>query len=510
MFRRISTLTFVALLIFLCLGMVSAQDREIVIAQGIDIPGFDIHDHNTTAVEAVHVNIFDYLVMRDADGVLQPALATEWERVSDTEWRFLLREGVKWHDGEAFSAEDVKYTLERVATDESLQEYNNYKSIREVEIVNDYEIIIHTHDPDPILLNRISRIGSSILPMHYLEEVGWDGFAVDPIGTGPFRFVEWIRDDRVVMEAFEEHWRGRPYWDRIIHRTIPEDSTRVGELLTGGVDIATNVPVQDTERVEESDEVVLKPWPTPRVMLFLVNTAEGKPTSDPRVRAAIDYAIDDQLLVDAVMGGLGTPTLSRVTPGIDAAPMELYDAYNFDPERAAALLEEAGYAPGELTITLQGPVGRYPLDSEILEIVGALLQESGINTQVEVLEWSAYQERVWDAENIENLGFIGLSNSMFDASLGLTPILCDGTYAGRTGWCNEEFDRIVNEALVELDPERRAELLAEAFNIAVEEGPMITLFQLENLAGVNTRLEWEPRLDELLWMYEAEPAEPAS
>ncbi|ADI14075.1 ABC transporter substrate-binding protein [Truepera radiovictrix] len=503
--RRSIKMLFVGFL-FALVGVASAQEREIVIAQGIDIPGFDVHDHNTTAVEAVHVNLFDYLVMRDRDGELQPALATAWEQDGETAWRFTLREGVLWHDGETFTAEDVKFTLERVATDTSLQEHNNYNTIREVEVVSDYEVVIHTHEPDPILLNRLSRIGSSILPKHHIEAVGWDGFATDPIGTGPFRFVQWIRDDRVILEAFDDHWRGRPVWDRLVHRTIPEDSTRVGELLTGGVHIATNIPVQDSARVEASGQATLLPWPTPRVMMFLVNTEEGRATSDPRVREAIDYAINDQLLVDAVMGGLGAPTLSRVTPGIDAAPMELYGAYNYDPERAAALLEEAGYGPGELEITLQGPLGRYPLDSELLEITGALLQEVGINARVEVLEWSAYLERVWDAENIENLGFIGLSNSMFDASLALTPMLCGGTYFGRTGWCNEDFDALVNEGLVELDPERRAELFAQAFDILVEERPMITLFQLENQAGVSTEIIWEPRLDELLWMYEAEPA----
>jgi peptide/nickel transport system substrate-binding protein len=483
-----------------------AQERELVIAQGIDIPGFDIHDHNTTAVEAVHVNLFDYLVMRNAAGELEPALATEWEPVSDTAWRFSLREGVLWHDGEPFTAADVKYTLERVAGDASLQEYNNYRQIREVEIVNDHEIIIHTHDPDPILLNRISRIGSSILPMHHLEAVGWDGFSASPIGTGPFRFVEWRRDDRLIMEAFDEHWRGRPVWDRLIHRTIPEDSTRVSELMTGGVQIATNVPTQDAERVEASGVARVAPWPTPRVMLFVLNTDESVATGDPRVREAIDYAIDNQLLIDALMGGLGTPVRGRVSPGISAADMSLYDTYLYDPERAVALLEEAGYGPGELTIKIQGPAGRYPLDADMAELVGVMLEQVGVNTELEVVEWSAYLSRIWDADNVDNLGLIGLGNSMFDASLAFTALLCDGSYFGKTAWCNETFDRAVLDAETTLDEEARTELLSQAYRLVAEERPMIFLFQLENLAGVSTAIEWSPRPDEMLWMFDAQPA----
>ncbi len=482
-----------------------AQPRELIIAQGIDIPGFDVHDHNTTAVEAVHVNLFDYLIFRNANGEFEPALATEWEAISDTAWRFKLREGVVWHDGEPFTAADVKFTLERVANDPNLQEYGSYRQIREVEIVNDYEIIIHTHAPEPVLLNRVSRIGSSILPKHYIEAVGWDGFNRQPIGTGPFKFVEWRRDDRLILEAFDDHWRGRPVWDRLVHRTIPEDSTRVSELLTGGVHVATNIPVQDAQRIDASGVAEVKPWPTPRIMLYLMNTSPEQVTGDPRVREAIEYAIDNQLLIDALMGGLGTPVRGRVSPGISAAPMELYDTYLYDPERAVQLLAEAGYGPGEATIKIQGPSGRYPLDAEIVELTGVMLEAVGFNVEYEVLEWSAYLSRVWDVGNVQNMGLIGLGNSLFDAALAYQIVTCEGRYRQNTHWCDPEFDALVAEAMVELDQERRAELYREIYHRVADERVMIFLFQLENLAGVNVNVDWSPRPDELLWMFDAKP-----
>jgi peptide/nickel transport system substrate-binding protein len=488
--------------------MAAAQGlRELVIAQGIDIPGFDVHNHNTTAVEAIHVNLFDYLVFRSPDGAFEPALATSWERVSDTAMRFMLREGVRWHDGAPFTAEDVKFTLERVATDSSLREYGSYRQIREVEIVGPHEIIIHTHNPEPVLLGRLSRIGSSMLPKHHIEAIGWEAFNTDPIGTGPFKFVEWRRDDRLILEAYDDHWRGRPVWDRLVHRRIPEDSTRVAELLTGGVHIATNVPVQDAPRVEAAAGVHIAPWLTPRVMLYLVNTAEGVPTADRRVREAIDYAIDNQLLIDALMEGLGTPTRGRVSPGITAAPMELYGTYVYDPERAVQLLAEAGYGPGELTIVLEGPAGRYTKDSEIIELTAVMLEAVGVNVSMQVLEWSAYLSRVWDADNVENLGLIGLGNSLFDAALAYQAITCSGSYAGKTNWCDADFDALVNEALVELDPDRRAELYREIYEIVAEERIMIFLFNVEAMVGVSDRVAWSPRADELLWMFEASPVD---
>lgn len=485
----------------------TAQDsEELVIIQNVAVPGFDPHNHGVTSVEAVLVNIFDYLVMRDDEGVIQPALATEWKQLDDTRWRFRLRDGVLWHDGEPFTAEDVEFTLERVANDESLFEHDSFRQITDVEVVNDHEIIIHTEGPDPVLLNRLSRKGASIVPKHVIDEIGWEGFSVEPVGTGPYRVVEWLRDDRVVLEAFKDHWRGPPTYSRVVFRSVIEDATRVSELITGGADIITNVPPQDVERVRANGDTKILSQPTTRIMMLLLNTDESKATGDSRVREALDYAIDDQLLVDVVMDGYGVPTKARVSPGVDAVPLKYYEDYFYDPERAQTLLEEAGYAPGELTISLQGPNGRYPKDAEQLEVIGAMLQEVGINTNLETLEWAAYESRVWDANNVENIGMIGLANSLFDGWFALRTLTCDGSYAGNTHWCNEKFDRLLNAAEFNLNAEERAQQIEQAFDIVVEERPMIALFQVDDLLGVVQDVNYQPRPDEMIWAYGITPA----
>jgi peptide/nickel transport system substrate-binding protein len=495
-----------ALLVALVLGVGAAQS-EIVIAQGIDVPGFDPHGHHTTAVEAVLVNIFDYLIFRDADGELEPALATEWEPVAEDAWRFTLREGVTWHDGEPFTADDVKFTLERVATDSGLQPYDSYRQIREVEVVGPHEIIIHTHGPDPLLINRISRLSSGIAPQHYVEDVGWETFATAPIGTGPYRFVEWRRDDRIVLEAFDDHWRGRPAYDRVVHRTIPEDSTRIAELISGGIHVGTNVPPQDRDRVVASGAANVVLQPTTRIMMLIFNTHEEALTGDPRIREAIELAIDNQLLVDAVMDGLGVPTRARVSPGISGSPLELWNDYTYDPERAIELIREAGYEPGDITIKVEGPAGRYPLDSELAEVIALMLDEIGVNTEIEVLEWSAYQSRIWNADNITHFVLMGLANSMFDNWFSMRAIQCDGAYRDRVHWCNERFDELMAGAETEVDLEARTEMLTEATYIVLEERPWSTLFQSQVLVGIADDVQWQPRQDELLWMFAAQPTD---
>ncbi len=496
------------LLAALALTVVGAQGRELVIAQGVDVKGFDVHSHGSsvTAEESVLVNIFDYLVWRTADGDFEPGLATSWEPIAPDAWRFTLREGVLWHDGEPFTAEDVEFTLERISRDESLTEYENYRQIRDVEVVNDHEVIIHTHGPDPILISRLSRLNSGIAPKHYVEAVGWEEFAVNPIGTGPYRFVEWRRDDRVVLEAFDDHWRGRPAFDRLVHRTIPEDSTRVGELVTGGVHVAGNVPVQDRDRIAASGVARVELQPSTFVNMIVFNVREGTETADPRVREAIDLAIDRELLVEGVMGGLGAVTAARLNPGINAAPVDQYFGVNpYDPEAAVAKLAEAGYGPGELTIKLYGSSGRHPLLPEQTEIIAAMLEQVGIDTEIEVLEFSAYTSRVWNAAAFEHLVVTGLGNSMRDNIFAMRALLCDGSYADRVGWCNERFDELMRAAETEVDPAKRAAMLHEATHIVATERPWITLFQQQNLVGVSESVDWRPRADELLWMFEAKP-----
>jgi peptide/nickel transport system substrate-binding protein len=481
--------------------------QQLVIAQGIDVPGFDPHGHSNAAMEAVLVNLYDYLVWKTPDGDFEPALATSWEPIADDAWRFTLREGVVFHDGTPFTGEDVKFSLERLATDESIDEHVNYRQIREVEVVGDHEIVIHTHGPDPILINRISRLNSGIVPRQYVESIGWEAFATAPIGTGPFRFVDWVRDQQIVMDAFDDHWRGRPAYDRLIHRTIPEDSTRVAELITGGVDVITNIPEQDAERVNASGTARALLAPSNFVMMVVFNLREGTETADPLIREAIDLAIDRDLLVDGLMGGLGAVTAARLHPGISAAPVERYFGVNpYDPERARELLAEAGYGPGELTIHLYGASGRFALGAELTEIVGVMLEEVGFDTVVDIREFSAYSANVWNAGAFEHMVVTGLGNSMGDNWFAMRALLCGGQYDDRVGWCNERFDELMHAAENEVDPDRRAEMLHEATDIVAEERPWITLFQRQDLVGVSTAVDWAPRADGMLWMFEATPA----
>ncbi|TLS38732.1 ABC transporter substrate-binding protein [Pseudalkalibacillus caeni] len=457
---------------------------------------FDIHDHNTTSTEAIHVNMFNYLVKRGEDG-FDPDLAESWENVDDNTWKFKLREGVKFHNGEELTADDVKFTLERVANDNKLLEHGNYSQIKEVKVINDLEFEIITHQPEPALLNRLSRLGSGILPSKYIEEEGWDKFLENPVGTGPYKFVEWKKDDRVVIEANSDYFGEAPKWNKVTFRAIPEDSTRVSELLTGGVDIATNLPPSDWERVKDNEATEVAQGPTQRVMMLVLRQTEGHATSDPKVREAIDLAIDKQAILDSLMEGSGTVTRTRVTPGNTGANEDLYGKTLYDPEKAKQLLKEAGYGDG-LELKLSAPNGRYLKDKESAELIQAMLGEVGIDLKLEFLEWSSFADK-YASKSFDDMFLIGYGNSMFDAALALDR-LSSKQAEGETDYNNPEVDKLLEEAMSNMNAEERAKQYQKAQEIIAEERPQIYLYQLDAVYGVNKGLNFEPRLDEMLYV----------
>ncbi|WP_019120352.1 ABC transporter substrate-binding protein [Brevibacillus massiliensis] len=474
----------------------SSGEKVLTIASGNDIESFDIHNHNNTSTEAVHVNMFNYLVKKDRSQQIQPDLAVSWENTDPTTWRFKLREGVKFHNGDPFTAADVKFTLERAARDNTLLEYGNYKQIKEVKIIDDHTVDIITDGPQPVMLNRLSRLGSGMLPSKYIKEKGWDEFLNHPVGTGPYKFSEWKKADRLILVKNDDYFGDKPKWDKLIFRAIPEDSTRVAELLTGGVDLAVNIPPTDMQRIDDNQGTHTATGPTQRVMQLTLRMTAGTATADPKVREAIELSIDKQAIVDNLLGGGGTITRTRVTPGNFGADPDLYGKQLYDPERAKQLLAEAGH-PGGLEITMSSPSGRYLKDKETAELIAAMLGEVGIKVKLEFLEWSKFNEK-YKGKTFGEVFMIAYANSMFDASLAFDRIYSERA-KGETDYNNPEVDKLLDEAETNMNPDERAEQYQKVQRIVAEDRPVIYLFQTNANFGVSDRINFEPRLDEMLF-----------
>lgn len=468
-------------------------ENVLTYASGADMVSFDIHNHQATQTQAIHVNMFDSLIEKNREGEFVPDLAESWKNVDDSTWEFKLNPEATFHNGEPVTSNDVKFTLERVAKDESLLEHKYYKQIKEVKVIDDGNFQIITNGPDPILLSRIARQGSGILPAKYIEENGWDHFLKNPIGAGPYKFVEWKKDDRLTLEKYEDYYKYDPKWEQVVFRVIPEDSTRVAELLTGGVDIAINVPPSDWERVNNNEGTHIISGPTQRIMQLVLRLTDGSVTADPKVREAIELAIDNQLIIDTIFGESGTVTRTGVTPDAFGGNEELYGKNLYDPEKAKKLLKEAGYENG-LDLTLSISNGRYLKDKETGELIQSMLAEVGINVNLEVLEWSKWIEN-FNARTFKEIYMVGYANSLGDASNPLGLMHSDVT-GGETDYKNPEVDKLLDDAMYNMNEEERAEQYKKAQEIVAEDRVRIFLFQLDQFMGISDRLKYEPHIDE--------------
>ncbi|MCR8631881.1 ABC transporter substrate-binding protein [Paenibacillus radicis (ex Xue et al. 2023)] len=465
-------------------------EKVLTIARSSDIIGFDVHNHGFTGTESVHVNMFNYLVKKSPDGKFQPDLALSWETTNPTTWRFKLREGVKFHNGDSFTAADVKFSLERVAKDQKLVEYGNYKQIKEVKIVDDYTVDIITSETEPVLLSRLSRLGSSMLPSKYIQEKGIEAFLKNPVGTGPYKFFEWLRDDRVTLVKTDTYFGDKPKWDKLVFRSIPEEATRVSELMTGGVDIAVQIPPTDMKRVNENKTTQSLSGPTTRVMMLALRTKSG-PTSDPKVREAIDLAIDKKAIIKNLFEGDGKETMTAITPGIFGAKPDLFGKSQFDPDRAKQLLKEAGYEKG-LTINFTGSVGKTLKDKETSEFIAAMLGEVGIKVNLEILESSKFNEKR-NAGTTGDMFLVAYANSMFDAALLYKRLAPD------TGYDNPEVLKLLSAAEKNMNAQEREKQFQQVQDILAKDRPQINLLQLVANYGTNKRLNFTPRIDEITY-----------
>src|SRR5258706_4944071 len=210
----------------------TTQKKELVTAQAGDISKFDPHFSTSSNDIRVPFNLFDNLTSRHPDGKLHPGLATEWKLDGQTTWRFKLRQGVKFHNGDAFTSADAKYSIERTYDPAAKTMVATvFSTIAKIEAPDPFTLVVTTKKPDPLLPARLAFYGGQIVPKKYVESVGNDTFNAKPVGTGPVRFTSWVKDDRLTLDANPDYWGGKPDFDRLIVRSIPETAPRIAALL---------------------------------------------------------------------------------------------------------------------------------------------------------------------------------------------------------------------------------------------------------------------------------------
>ena len=478
---------------------VAAEPTQITIVQPAEATTMDPGRSTQVLTVNYFYHLYDSLTRWDAALQLQPGLATSWRAVNDTTWEFILRPGVKFHDGSPLTAEDVRATIERNLVPGKTVVTAGFTTIESVQAATPTLVRVVTRKPDPLLPVRLAQMGSQILPARLTTDEGAKELARRPIGSGAYRFVEWVKDERLIMEANRDWWgwEGRaPAIDRVLWRAIPDDFPRLVALEKGDADIVTSVPPDRIKSIAEGRNTRVVSVPSTRTVEFNINSTQP-PLSDKRVRQALHYALDVPAIIRSLFAGLGRP-LAGGLADTDFGYNPALKPYPHDPARARALLTEAG-SPGGIDVTLHAGMGTMVNDKQLLEVIADMWAKVGIRARVAMMEMGARQRMVNErALPAGGLLLINVQSTLLDADGSLWRILHPTGLGGRY-WVGSQpghrFHELMEQARYTLDPRKRKALYAEATQLFDDEKPWLELFQEVIVYGTSKRVTFHPRPD---------------
>lgn len=480
----------------------------------------NLDPHGTTGALPLSIlgNVYEPLVGRDKDMQLVPVLAESWEVVTPTTWRFKLREGVTFHNGNPFTADDVIFSLERVGNKYSFLR-DRVSMIKEMNKIDDLTIEFVTNKPYPILPQTWTSIymmdkewaekNDATVPSNSVENI--ESFAGQVSnGTGPFTVVERVAETRTVFEPFKDYWDTVGHnLDKVVYLPITQDGTRVAALLSGEIDMMFPVPLQDIERLKSNADTDVLIQPELRTIMLgmdqrredaLQTEPEGNPFKDKRVRQAIYQAIDINGIQEKIMNGLSEPAATLISPLL-FAPAGDMQRYPFDPEASRKLLAEAGFPDGFKT-ALVCPNNRYVNDERICQAVTSMLARVGIEIELRTMNVSQYWKVVgrpvqefaiymmgWTPGGLDSYSVLFNLMGSWDVDSGRGRIN-NGDFA------NERIDEIVAAVESETDQAKRDALIQEAYQIVHDEVYYLPLHQQAVVWGVRNGIEVMQRPDD--------------
>jgi peptide/nickel transport system substrate-binding protein len=408
----------------------------IVFGQGADVTSFDPHVGKETPAVAVTNHIYDTLVDTDpVTGEVVPQIAERWEQLSPVSYRFFIRKGITFHNGEELKADDVKFSLDRAIASASVSYIVDF--IKEVLVEDDYTVVVTTKAPYGPTLRNLAVPFAAIVPKDYVS-ANPDALKTKPVGSGPYKFVSWAQSDNVKLEAFDNYYMGAPKTKYLVMKVIPEAAQRTIALETGEIDLSYDILVSDMKRVEANKNLTL--FEAPSLTCFYISFNMKKaPFDNQLVRQAINMAIDRQLLVDTVNNGTGAAADEIIAPAV-------YGYYStgvweYNPTKAKALLAQAGYPNGfSCTLWVNNNQGRV----EMCQAIQEMLREIGITCKVEVMEFGTFISRSTAGEH--DMGYFGWVTSTKDADYtyySLEHSSQQGAPGNRSFINDPEVDRLV-------------------------------------------------------------------
>lgn len=479
-------------------GKTEATNQTVAVGIRGPVLSLDPANHRDRVTESVLRNIFDPLVIVDANGEIKPKIADSWEQLSPTEWQISIKQGIKFHDGSELTAEDVKFSFDRIIKEKGMEGETSPRKgltgpLQEVQVIDKYTVKFVLSESWPIFLKMLPF--QQIIPKAYFEKVGPEGFREKPIGSGAFKFVEGKLDERIVLERFDEYFEGAPKIAKLVFDVIPDNASRIAALQAGEVHRIHAVPPSMVEQLKNDPNLEVKTVDGTRVYMLEMNTKKP-PFDNVKVRQAMNHAIDMNLIIKETLAGYGErlagPMLKKAF-GIN----ESLKPYEYNPEKAKQLLAEAGYANGFKVV-----IDTEAHNKEVAEAAAAMLREIGIDASARVWDGGVIKPMLLKGERQMFMGDWG--NATLDPYDFLNPKLKTGDRGNYSLYSNPRVDQLLTQAEKEEDPEKRKNLYKEAQEIIYNDAPWVFGYQVKEIeVGVKQLKGWEPLPDGMLYMANA-------
>lgn len=525
MFRMIK-LAAIAL-VALAVPFAHAQkQREVSVGLQAAITSIDPHYHNLSPNNALLQHIFEPLIKRDASQRLVPALATSWKALDDLTWEFKLRKNVRFHDGSPFTADDVVFTLKRVPNvPNSPSSFATFtKPIVDVKAVDPHTIVFKTATPHVLLPSDVASV--YIVSRAHGEKAATEDYnsGKAAIGTGPYKFAEYVPNQRIVMKANYGYWGGEEPWDKITFKILTNSAARVAALLSGDVQMIETVPTSDIARLSQDKRFALADKVSNRVIYVhlhqwsdkappFVTARDGKPLDrnpfkDARVRKALSMAINRDAIADRIMEKKAVPA-AQLLPDFFYGTSKKLKPHKYDPEGARKLLAEAGY-PSGFAMTIHGTNNRYINDDKIAQAIAQFYSRAGIDAKVETMPSSVYFTRATKGE----FGYmlLGWGTESGEQGSSLRSLLATHNPAKGMGvtnrgrYSNPAFDKMVTEALVTMDEKKREGMIQAAAETVMNDVGLIPIHYEVSTWATAKGYRYTPRTDQYTLATELKPA----
>ena len=515
-----------AIVVVAALAATAAGAKDVAIGLQAAITSMDPHYHNLSPNNSLLQHVFEALILRDPQGKLMPGLATSWRPIDNLTWEFKLRQNVKFHDGSPFTADDVVFTLKRVPNvPNSPSSFATFtKPIVDIKVIDPYTIQFKTAEPHVLLPSDMASVaivskknGEGATTADYNS-----GKAA--IGTGPYEFVEYVPNSRIVLKANPGYWGGKQPWDTVTFKILSNSAARVAALLSGDVQMIETVPTSDIANLSHDKRFHLASTVTNRVIYVHLNqSTEGPPPfvtakdgsalqknpfRDSRVRKALSIAINRDAIDQRIMEGMAVPASQMLPDGFPGTSKNLKPP-KYDPDAARKLLAEAGY-PNGFALTIFGPNNRYINDAKIAQAIAQFYSRIGVDAKVETMPSGVYFTKATKLE----FGYmlLGWGTESMEQGSGLRSLLATHDPAHGMGvnnrgrYSNPEFDKVLTEALETMDDAKRYAMIAHAAEIVFNDTGLIPIHYEKSTWGTAAGYHYAARADQYTLAMDLKPS----